>query len=666
VFPIWEPAQKQRHLCTMKFTAPVSSSQTLSFTLTTATWLVLCPAAHAQRTGENVVTAAKDAFGTSIGNERIGLYNSSEVRGFSPLDAGNVRIEGFWFDQQGTLNSRLVSGSTVHVGLTAQGYPFPAPTGIVDYQLRVPGDDLIVSVLTGAGEYAGPFVEVDAKIPIIPKRLGVAAGASYAHEEYYDGSDARVASLAVIPRFRPFDGIEIIPFWSFAASRDEQVAPYIITDGSHLPPHIPRRRYYGQPWATLDTNITNLGVLSKADLSEHWQLRAALFHSLRAVPRDHAELFEDTDADGLTQESVVADPPQHRASTGGEISLTWTLSEGPRSHRLRARALGRLRSSDIRGSSEAFLVGDHLLAEPELVAEPTFSFSERTHDRVQQWTGGLAYEGRWNKLGEIQIGIQKTLYEKTLRVPGSASSRTQTDPWLLNAAVAWNATSSLAFYAGYTRGLEENGIAPGNAANRNAVLPFILTRQMDAGLRYALTPDVRLVAGVFDLRKPYFTTDENNVFTELGEIRHQGVELSWTGEFFKRLTIVAGAVLTRPRVTGPAVDSGQINSKPVGQTSRTLRANAYYRLPWLEGLALDIGLLHTGERTASSDTHLTAPALTVLDVGARYRCSLWGRPSTFRFQMTNVTDTYGFRVMASNTFRTNNPRSISATLAIDL
>jgi len=614
-----------------------------------------------------VVTAAKDAFGTSIGNERIGLYSSSEVRGFSPFAAGNIRIEGFWFDQQGSvINARLVSGSTVHVGLTAQGYPFPAPTGIVDYHLRLPEDDLIVSVLTGAGEYAGPFVEVDAKIPIVPKRLAVAAGASYAQEEYYDGSDARVAQLAVIPRLRPRDGVEIIPFLSLRVSRDEQVAPYIVTSGSHLPPRFPRRRYYGQPWAVLDENAWDLGVLSKADLGEHWQLRAGVFHSRLDILQDHAELFEDTAQDGLTRESVVADPPQRRASTGGEISLTWTASEGPRSHRLRARALGRVRSSDIRGSSAAFSVGEHMLGQPLLVPEPMFSFSERTHDRVRQWTGGLAYEGRWNKLAEIQIGLQKTFYEKTVRVPDSDPSRTQAEPWLLNAALAWHVTDALALYAGYTRGLEENGLAPGNAANRNAVLPSILTRQMDAGVRWAWTPEVHLVAGVFDLRKPYFTTDDNNVFTALGEIRHQGIELSWTSEWFKRLTLVAGAILTRPRVTGPAVDSGQIRAKPVGQTSSTARANVYYRLPWPEGLALDVGVLYTGERTASSNTNLTAPALTVLDIGARCQWTLWGRPATFRLQVTNVTDTYGFRVMASDTFRSNNPRSVSATLAIDL
>lgn len=47
---------------------------------------------HAQRVGENPVTAAEDAFGTSVGGESIGLYHPGNVRGFSPITAGNVRL----------------------------------------------------------------------------------------------------------------------------------------------------------------------------------------------------------------------------------------------------------------------------------------------------------------------------------------------------------------------------------------------------------------------------------------------------------------------------------------------------------------------------------------------------------------------------------------------
>src|SRR5688572_12380615 len=88
----------------------------------TATALAM-PAA-AQRTSENAVKAAGDAFGSSVGNERVGLYSAQSARGFNPVTAGNVRIEGMYFDLQAPLAERLFAGSSMRVGLTAQGYPF--------------------------------------------------------------------------------------------------------------------------------------------------------------------------------------------------------------------------------------------------------------------------------------------------------------------------------------------------------------------------------------------------------------------------------------------------------------------------------------------------------------------------------------------------------------
>jgi iron complex outermembrane receptor protein len=213
-------------------------------------------------------------------------------------------------------------------------------------------------------------------------------------------------------------------------------------------------------------------------------------------------------------------------------------------------------------------------------------------------------------------------------------------------------TDALAAYAGFTRGLEESGIAPGNAANRNQALPAIVTRQIDAGLRYAIGANLRLCAGVFQVRKPNFTTDAQNVFTALGNVRHDGIELSFTGEVIEGLSLVSGAVLMRPRVSGPAVRAGLIGEKPIGQVERTIRANLNYRVPWLDGVSLDVGVLDTASRVASSDNRVFAPALTTFDLGARYRFVVAGVPGTLRLQVKNVADAYGWRVMGDRSFRT--------------
>ncbi len=60
-----------------------------------AVWCVLAASPTvAQRAEENAARAAGDAFGTNIGNERVGLYTQTDVRGFSPATAGERGCSG--------------------------------------------------------------------------------------------------------------------------------------------------------------------------------------------------------------------------------------------------------------------------------------------------------------------------------------------------------------------------------------------------------------------------------------------------------------------------------------------------------------------------------------------------------------------------------------------
>lgn len=125
------------------------------------------------------VESAEDAFGTSTGHETIGVYDEGNVRGFSPGTAGNFRMEGMYFDIQGGLGNRVIDGETIRVGPAAQGYAFPAPTGVVDLQLKKAGDKLVVAPFLSADSFGGLGFEVDAQIPLSGKTLGVGPGSAF-------------------------------------------------------------------------------------------------------------------------------------------------------------------------------------------------------------------------------------------------------------------------------------------------------------------------------------------------------------------------------------------------------------------------------------------------------------------------------------------------------
>jgi outer membrane receptor protein involved in Fe transport len=86
-----------------------------------------------------------------------------------------------------------------------------------------------------------------------------------------------------------------------------------------------------------------------------------------------------------------------------------------------------------------------------------------------------------------------------------------------------------------------------------------------------------LVAGVFDVQKPYFNLDPARVYRELGDVRHRGVELSLSGRPIKGLNVVAGAVLLDGKVSGELVEAGRIGPRPVGLTERRILMNLDYQ-----------------------------------------------------------------------------------------
>jgi iron complex outermembrane receptor protein len=619
--------------------------------------------AWGQRTGENAVASAQDAFGTSVGNERVGLYSPFSARGFSPLQAGNVRINGMFFDYQADLNQRLVSGSNVRVGLTAQGYPFPAPTGVADFSLRVPGSDAVASTVAGIGPFGGPRAEVDAQLPLT-ETLGVAAGVGVSDQELYHGGDQRVLTAALVARWRPADNVELIPFWSAQDESGGEAQPIIFTGGAYLPPEIERRRYFGPDWARNAGQDFNYGLLATVGLGDDWTLRGGAFRSIAHDERNFTPLFLNTTPEGEADLRVVAEQQRRFASTSGELRLTRQFVDDERLHLVHLMTRGRVRDRRY-GGGQVFNFGRGRIDEPIAAPEPALTLGPRTTDRVRQLTGGLGYEGRWRGVGELSLGIQRTFYEKEVVRPSGPVPVSRSSPWLFNGTASALAGSDLVFYAGYSKGLEESPVAPEIAVNRGEAPPAIITEQMDAGFRYAITPQLRLVAGVFDVRKPYFALDPAFVFRELGEVRNRGIEMSLAGQITPRLSIVLGAVFLEARVSGDAVDLGLIGRRPIGSVGRTLTSGLNWNLPWLEGLSLDVAYEATSDRVANRANSLVIPARYTVALGGRYRFDLVNKPATFRAQMATVNNAYGFNNMGEG-FYYNLPRRFQMGLTVDM
>jgi len=455
-----------------------------------------------------------------------------------------------------------------------------------------------------------------------------------------------------------------VPFWHRAETYDDEKAPSYLPLGSTLPPRIERRRFHGPEWADYRTTSINLGSLATWRASADWTVRAGLFRSTNADHRAFTHLLTNVTPDRSGNRRLIVDPPSKNASTSGELRATRMLAEGPRLHQLHLSVRGRDRQRRYDGS-QSFDYGRMPIDAPFAPPQPTFVFGEQTSDRTRQWTGGAAYDGRWREVGEIGFSLQKTDYRKRLQKPGLPEVVAQDQPWLYNASAAAYVGRGLALFGSFTRGLEESGAAPSNALNRNELLPAIRTTQGDIGLRYALTPGIKLVATVFDLRKPYFNFDAGNRYAQLGDVQNRGVEVSLAGRITPRLNLVAGAVLSRPRATGEGVRLGRVGERPVGMSRRSAEVNLDWRTPWLEGLSLDMTASHSGAITATVDNRVAIPARTLASLSGRYRFQLAERPASLRVAVSNLFDSYGLELRGAGAYDIVNGRLVSAYLSVD-
>ncbi|WP_296677278.1 TonB-dependent siderophore receptor [Novosphingobium sp.] len=626
--------------------------------------VLAAPAAAQDRSSDNAVTEAEDGFGYSVGREVLGIYNGGNVRGFSPTAAGNVRIDGLYFDPAFDFPGLLTDSTGIKVGLSAQGYPFAAPSGIVDIALRRPGDKAGASVVVNGDSFGSAGMELTGSAPL-GQTLGLAYGANVSRTGYPDGTDSISHSESLALRWRPAPGIELLPFYARFDDYNDEAGPFYIAAGNYLPPVPAKHTYLGPHWADYRLIAQSAGLLTSITPARGWAVRLGLFRSSFKQREGYFNLLTDVAPDGSATRLLFADPPLHQRSLSGELRVSHSVPDGPRLHVLHLS----LRSRDARsefGGSQEFDLGPTTIYEEEDAARPaSFTFGPVSRERVRQDMLGLAYSGRWRNVGELGLGLSKVRYRKTTQLPGVAPIVGRDDPWLYNVNAAVSVAQGVSLFAGYARGLEESGTAPPNAANRNAPLPAILTSQKDAGLRWAITPRVKLIAGVFELSKPYFGFDSAQAFRQVGSIRNRGAEFSLSGPLTARLDLVAGGVVLDAQVQRDAGATGTIGRRPVGVAKHLFNVNLNWRTPWAEGLSFDASVLERGAMPATTDNSLEIVGRQIVNLGARYSFKVAGKAVTARVQIYNVLDQYGLVSGGPGLYRTNQPRSVNGFLAVD-
>ena len=588
-----------------------------------------------------------DAFGNRIGQESIGLYSESLVRGFNLQEAGNYRLDDAYLVRAANPSDAVIEGVQVHVGPSALDLDFPAPSGLVNYRL-IAGDRKRSKLELGFQHLADsnprPYLRAHAARQSESGNASLAAGfIGSSSARYIFGNEAEYYGIGLVPRILLGDRWQITGLLT-RYDHHYQADAGFTPAGTQPLPEPDRLRYLGQPWSRYDTQNSTYGVIAATTGRDNaWDYRFSSLYSGVDRPRSDLNLFEAVTPEGHGQAATVIARGRKIDAWGHEAIASHDWTGERQRHEL--TLLARLRQSSYRDPHvDYLLVGPvSLLDGVAPVPEPADAApTQHSTAVIDQYELGLGWQYLHRNGLALNFGARRAAVDQTVRpLAGPAHSRSSL-AWLYNAAVVVPIGEGLTAFAATTRGIEEGGTAPENAANRFEVLAPILARQNELGFKWQARPDLALLAMAFEIEKPSPGFDDATIYRYLTDVSHRGIELSLAGNVGEHLRLVAGITRMRMRLRGERVDDGLVGKRPVGRSPQQALLSLNYRLPGMPALSVDADANYHGARPADALNRFETPGYALLHVGARYRFDWRGTPAALRLRVYNATNKYAW------------------------
>ena len=207
--------------------------------------------------------------------------------------------------------------------------------------------------------------------------------------------------------------------------------------------------------------------------------------------------------------------------------------------------------------------------------------------------------------------------------------------------VVYQPSFDMSFYANYSEALlpgevvdaENNGQAVTNGGD---VLNPGKSQQYEVGAKYD-SGNYGATVALFQISKPSYMYDSNNTYTDNGEERHRGIELTAFGQPLEQVNVIGGVTLIDAEIVHSATTAAE-GKNAIGVPKVQANLNLEWATPFVEGLTLEGRTVYTGSQYASADNSLEIPSWTRFDLGARYTMKLSGHNLSLRARVNNVTD----------------------------
>lgn len=414
-------------------------------------------------------------------------------------------------------------------------------------------------------------------------------------------------------------------------------------------------KLWSQPWIRDEFNNTKLMGKLTYRLNDQITLRGAYMRDYIERPiQDHAmnDVTLDTEYSQIRIRSGKTKDTFDAAQALADI----TFDTGPVAHKM---TVGYTMYSDKSWSTSyspnTGWLGPYPLTTPTYVPEAAFPADTTSPYYAGQVRNTNILIGDSISLGKhwsVLLGLNRSrIFTESLDATGAKLQpdydQSRSSPSL---SLAYKPAPWLTTYVSYIEGLEQGGTAPDTASNNGSVMPPMVSKQSEIGIK-AQVGGLLLTSALFQIEKAYEYTNGDNKYTQNGRQNHKGIEFTATGKLLDRWTIVGGATVLNARVHGGDFDG----KEPVNVATVLAKLYSEYELAALPGLSLTGGVYRTGRQWADDANTDRLPSYTTVDLGMRYAARLSGRATTLRLSVSNVAN----KNYWLNSYYVGPPRSVA-------
>ena len=611
-----------------------------------------------------------------------GFNDTVNIRGYNLDNSSSYRRESLIYQNQAQNSFENKAAVEIIKGPTSVRYGFTPPGGVVNYVLKRPTRETYrwaQGFSDSNGSY-GAHLDMGGQLndEIGVRFNGVlareaafvdeVAGARQLFSVFFDyqASDKLSFEFEGEYSFRELEQQASIRLASFARSlSSEQI--------SALLDRFKADTFIGQRWGTYPTTtFIGSGGVNYA-ISDNWQLYARV-QKMRSIRDQQAAgiVSGSIQANGDFEQNVYFDPSQVRDPLSLETFVTGNVDTGPLRHEATfgvAYSKNPLRFS--LGGDYVVSAGMSNIFNPVALPRPAPT-STQTVDALYFIQRSAFASDLIAITDKLRILATLRWSEQENRDRFNAAQTLETtykDSALVpNIGVMLDPIENLTLYASFSEGITAGVQIPADAANfgldNEVFLDPAQTAQFEIGFKAKVFDRAILTGAYFDISQPLATFDPNNVFGYIGDQDHRGFEIALSGDLTDRLRLITGAIALNATINNPN-DAGINGNRPAGVPEFQFSAYVDYEPSFMRGLALNLGIFHTGERLADNQNTFAIDAFTRIDLGGRYAFRLGDQALTARLNVRNVTDEAFIEGTAFGSFFFGSPRAAFVSIATE-